>query len=113
MGHRVQLLPIKDEPQLLAVPCGAPQDGCARGEGRDKLHRGWGRRVMRKIQSSEILGQLIIKGGTANDQSRVRVLAGGHLFWLVQEELNPQPLKDFLGRRKKILTAELENEKMK
>ena len=111
MGHRVQLLPIKDEPQLVAVPCGTPQNGRARGEGRDKLHRGWGRRVMRKIQfPSEILGQLIIKGGTANDQSRVRVLAGGHLFWLVQEELDPQPLKDFLGRRRRNVTVKLEKD---
>jgi len=101
MGHGVQPLLIKDEPQLLAVPCGAPQDGCARGEGRDKLHRGWERRVMRKIQSSEITGQLIIQGGTTNDQSRVKFLTGIHLFRLVQQELDPQPLKDFLGRRRR------------
>ena len=68
---------------------------------------------MRKIQSSEITGQLIMQGGTTNDQSRVKFLTGIHLFRLVQEELDPQLLKDFLGRRKKILTAELENEKMK
>jgi len=42
VGHRVHPLLVKDEPELLTVPCGGPEGGGIWSKGWDELHRGKG-----------------------------------------------------------------------